>query len=420
MSRDDDAAGRTQLGDPATQLVTDRETYLGQGRHDVGRRIAGDQVELFISGDVASALLGEFQQHTSEFIALHDVGTRAVLRLLGSLASASGAPVQRLTVRRQGQGLALAVLQFVEVALSDDSRVRVYATDIEADSPTRQQLAPLLLACSRLGVLLVGELPPHAMTSALKPLHDALAQGPWPNRELLVVPVGASTALAAQAAWLAGQSGVEIHVTPSAPKPKQAWAYVGGAWNRGHGQGPGGRVMQTVLERAVPRPPVPKTEAATERMGLGPALGWVLGLDSGQAPPAAANNGPAGAGSLPAQKPQAWQAFADRCSVLTGMVACCVFDTDSLRTLAQSGSTTNVARLAKHGATLLAQMQVSVRAIGLKSTPTEAVITTDTHHLLLRRIDGHGGVAVHILLRADQTTPSQARADLDRIAPPVQ
>ena len=418
MSRDDDAAGRARLGDPATQLAADRETYLGQGRQDVGRRIAGDQVELFISGDVASALRVVFQQPGSEFLALHDVGTRASLRLLGSLASASGAPVQRLTVRRQGQGITLAALQFVEVALSDDSRVRLYATDIEADSHTRHQLA-LLLARSRLGVLLLGELPPHAMTSALQPVHDALAQGPWPNRELLVVPVGASTALAAQATWLAGQSGVEIHVTPRAPKPKQAWAYVGGAWNRSHGQGPGARVMQTVLERAVPRPPVPKAEVATQPMGLGPAPGLALE----QAAPAAANNGSAEAGSLPAPAPpttQAWQAFADRCSVLTGLVACCVFDTDSLRTLAHSGSTTNIARLAKHGATLLAQMQVSARAIGLKSTPTEAVITTDTHHLLLRRIDGHGGVAVHILLRADRTTPAQARADLDRIAPPPQ
>lgn len=416
MSRDDNAAGRAQRDDPATQLVTDRDTYLGQGRHGVGRRIADDQVELFVSGDVASALQVEFQQQGSEFLALHDVGTHATLRLLGSLASASGAPVQRLTVRRQGQGITLAALQFVEVALSDGSRVRVYSTDIETDSHTRQQLAPLLLACSRLGVLLVGELPPHAMTSALAPLHEALARGPWPNRELLLVPVGASTALAAQAAWLAGQSGVEIHVTPSAPKPKQAWAYVGGAWNRSHGQGPGAPVMQTVLERAVPRPPVPKAEAATDRMGLGPALDSALG----QAAPAAAHNGPAGAGSLPMPTTQAWQAFADRCSALTGLVACCVFDTDFLRTLAQSGSTANTARLAKHGATLLAQMQVSARAIGLASTPTEAVISTDTHHLLLRRIDGHGGVAVHILLRADQTTPAQARADLDRIAPPDQ
>jgi hypothetical protein len=133
MSRNDDAARRAELDAPATQLVTDRDTYLGQGRHDVGRRIAEGEVELFISSDVATALQGEFQQHSSEFLAVHDVGTRASLRLLSSLASASAAPVQRLTVRRQGQGIALAVLHFVDVTLSDDSRVRVYSTDIEAD-----------------------------------------------------------------------------------------------------------------------------------------------------------------------------------------------------------------------------------------------------------------------------------------------
>jgi len=412
MSRDDVDARRARLDAPATQLVSDRDTYLGQGRHDVGRRIADDQFELFVSSDVRSALLGEFQQHTSEFIALHDVGTRATLRLLSSLASASAAPVQRLTVRRQGQGLALAVLHFVEVALTDDSRVRVYSTDIEADSHTRQQLASLLLACSRLGVMLVGELPPHAMTSALKPLHDALAQGPWPNRELLMVPVGSSTALAAQAKSLAGTSAVQIHVTPSAPKPKQAWAYVGGAWNRAHGQGPGARSMQTVLERAVPRPPVPMPEAPTERMDLGPVVS--------NHPPTATSQHAALAGAAAAAPSPAWQAFADRCSTLKGLVACCVFDTGSLRLLAYSGSPTNAPRLAKHGATLLTQMQVSARALGLDSAPPEAVITSGGHHQLLRHISGHPGVAVHIVLLARQTTPSQARADLDRIAPPAQ
>ena len=408
MSRDEDAARRAERDSPATQLASSRDDYLGQGRHDVGRRIANDEVELFVSSDVVSALQGEFQQHTSEFIALHDVGTHATLRLLSSLANASPAPVQRLTVRRQGLGVALAVLQFVEVVLSDGSRVRVFSTDIEADSHTRRLLTPLLLSNSQLGVLMVGELPPHAMTSALTPLHDALTRGPWPNRELLMVPVGASTALAAQAAWLAGKSGIEIQVTPSASKPKQAWAYVGGAWNRTHGQG--GRVMQTVLERAVPRPAVPATEAPTEPMGLGPAIKTPA--------PIATSHHTTLAGMPPAPEPQAWQAFADRCSGLKGLVACSVFDSSSLRTLAHSGSPTNAARLAKHGAILLTQMLVSARALDLDAAPTEAVITTGTHHLLLRHIDGHAGVAVHILLRADQTTPSQARADLDRIAPP--
>ena len=69
---------------PQTQLVADRDTYLGQNRNDVGRRISDDQFELFISSDVASALQQEFTLHAPEFVALHDVGTSASVRLLTS------------------------------------------------------------------------------------------------------------------------------------------------------------------------------------------------------------------------------------------------------------------------------------------------------------------------------------------------
>jgi hypothetical protein len=152
---------QADLGAPATQIVGDRDAYLG-GQGDVGRRIGEDQVELFITGDVAGALQREFQAHASEFIALHDVGSSGSLRLLGSLAGSAGARVQRLSVRRQGHGLALAVLQFVEVPLADGQRLRVYSTDINADGPARQQVARVLLAFSQLGVLMVGDLPLHA------------------------------------------------------------------------------------------------------------------------------------------------------------------------------------------------------------------------------------------------------------------
>jgi len=417
MSRDPDAARATrqaELDAPATQLVPDRDTYLGQGHHDIGRRIADDQVELFISGDVASALQGEFQQHASEFIALHDVGTRASLRLLGSLAGASASQVQRLTVRRHGHGIALAALQFVEVSLSDGSRLRVYSTDIEADSHARHLMAPLLLAWSRLGVLLVGELPPHAMISALEPVHEALARGPWPNRELLLVPVGASTALAAQGAWLAGPSGVKVHVTPIALKPKLAWSHISGAWNRSHGQGPEPRAMQTVLERAVPRPPVPRSEAPTERMGLGPALNRADLADRAD-PAESAVPQAVKAEPSPPEAPT-WQAYAERCSSLKGLVACCVFDIHTQRPLAHHGSSSGAARLAQQGAILLAQMNLSARAMGLDSDQPDAVISTRLHHQLLRHVGG--SVAVHLVLLADETTPAMAGADLDCIAPP--
>ena len=259
-------ANRDELLAPRTQIVQDRDAYLGQGRNDVGRRISEDQVELFVTGDVAMCLQQEFTLHTPEFIALHDVGTSASLRLLASLAGAAGGRVQRLSIRRQGHGVALAVLQFVEVPLSDGALVRVYSTDINADGPARAQMARMLLAFSRLGVLMVGELPPHALTAQLNPLHDALMRGPWPNRDLLMVPLGSSIALAAQGAQLANQSPVAVHVTPHADKPKHVWNFVGGAWNRLHAgsgisagtsagaaAGTGKRLLPTDLAKAVDR-----------------------------------------------------------------------------------------------------------------------------------------------------------------------
>ena len=42
--------------------------------------------------------------------------------------------MQRLSIRRQGHGVALAVLQFVEMPLADGTPLRVYSTDVNADA----------------------------------------------------------------------------------------------------------------------------------------------------------------------------------------------------------------------------------------------------------------------------------------------
>lgn len=385
---------------PPTQIVADRDTYLGQNRHDVGRRIADDQVELFISSDVSSALEQEFSRHAPEFVAVHDIGTTASLRLLNSMVGAAGSKVQRLTVRRQGQGVALAVLQFVEVPLADGTPVRVYATDINADSAARTQLARVLLAHSRLGVLLIGELPPHALSSQLAPLSEALQRGPWPNRDLLMVPLGSGTALAAQGTQLAGHSAVAVHVTPHANKPRQVWNFIGGAWNRLHNTSAGPRALPTELTLAVPQPPVPASEAATLPMAL----------DALREP-------------APARKPAStrplaqWQAYADRCALIKGTLSCCVFDRQSMQVLAHAGGAPAAERLAQEGATLLAAVQDSLRALGLGEAQQEATISTGAHHLLLRPVHGHPGVAVHLVLSGSAGNLTLARMQLERIVP---
>jgi hypothetical protein len=402
-------ASREDLLAPRTQIVTDRDAYLGQGRHDIGRRISDDQVELFISADVAGSLQREFIQHTPEFIALHDLGTSASLRLLTSLAGAAGARVQRLSVRRQGHGVALAVLQFVEMPMADGTLVRVYATDINADSMTRGHVARVLLAFSRLGVLLVGELPPNALTGQLQPLHEAILRGPWPNRELLLVPLGSSTALAQQASMLSGSSAVAVHVTPQADKPKQAWGFIGGAWNRLNGSTNGQRALPTELSRAVPKPRVPPTEAATQPMELGPPP---------SAPPTPAPVAAPAMSPMPKAGGTRWQAYAERCTLVKGAVACGIFDVHTVQSLAFAGGPPAGDRLAQQGATLLTQMDASSRALGLGPARAEASISTTNHHLLLRPVPGHPGVAVHLVLLASACNLTLARMQLERIEPP--
>lgn len=391
------------LNAPQTQIVADRDTYLGQKRDDVGRRISDTQVELFISSDVASALQQEFARHAPEFVAVHDVGTTAGLRLLDSLAGAARSKVQQLTVRRQGQGVALAAVPFVEVPLADGSVVRIYATDINADNATRTQLARVLLAYSRLGVLLIGELPPHAMSSQLAPLGEALRRDPWPNRDLLMVPLGSGTALAAQGTQLAGHSGVAVHVAPHANRPQLVWNFIGGAWNRLHATPGGQRALPTEMSLAVAQPQIPASEAATEPMEL----------HSLPAPMPAHAVKP-----MPTPGGTPWQAYADRCALIKGSLACCVFDLHSMQPLANSGGPPGAERLALQGTALLAAMQDTTRALGLGRGPAEASVSTASHHLLLRPVPGHPGVAVHLVLSASVGNLTLARMQLERIEPP--
>ena len=411
---------REDLLSPRTQIVNDRDAYLGQGRHDVGRRISDDQVELFVTTDVATALQQEFTLHSPEFITLHDLGMSASLRLLSSLASAADARVQRLSVRRQGHGVALAVLQFVEVPLANGTPVRVYSTDVNGDGGLRAQLARVLLAFSRLGVLMVGELPPHALTAQLAPLREALVRGPWPNRDLLMVPLGSGIALAAQGAQLAHQTSVAVHVTPHAAKPKHVWTFVGGAWNRLHGAADGARALPTELARAVPKPKVPSTQAATEPMPL-EGMGTALKPMAPMAPIAPmAPMAPSVASLTPMPVPGAtsWQTYVNRCLLIKGTVSCCVFDTHSLHAMASAGGPPGADRLAQQGAALLSAMNDASRALGLGPARAEASISTTSHHLVLRPVPGHPGVALHMVLLASASNLTLTRMQLERIEPP--
>jgi hypothetical protein len=315
----------------------------------------------------------------------------------------------------------------------------VYSTDLNADSLTRSKVALMLLAYSRLGALLVGRLPPHALSSQLAPLHEALRKGPWPNRDLLFVPLGSSTALAVQASALAGSTSVAVHVTPHADKPKQAWGFISGAWNRLNGMSSGERALQTEMALAVPPPVVPLSEAPTELMdlraepagdGFKPTLqqpGYGAAAPAPPIPPAppparmAAHTLPAVPVIAPRPMPSpgstSWQDFVERCAQIKGTVSCCVFDMHTMQPLASSGSSPPAERLAQQGTILLSSMNEATRALGLGGGRADATITAAGHHLLLRPVPGHPGIAVHLILLASSANLTLARMQLERISP---
>lgn len=390
-------ASRADLAAPATQIVRDREDYLGQGLHDVGRRIADDQVELFVSGEAAPALQQQLERLAPKYIALHDVGTSATLHLLNALAGAAGARVQRLSIRRQGQGVALAVLQFVEVPLGEGNHVRIYTTDVNADSLTRQQLAMVLLARSRLSVLMLGDMPAPALAQAVGPIQDAMTRVNWTNRDMLVLPLGSGAALAAQAGQLVGSSGVHVRVTPQASRPNDAWSFISGAWNRQQGVAGKASALNPDLAHAVPRPPVPMPEAPTEPMPLEPA--------------------PVKGAPKLSPSPR-WADYAHRCAAIKGVVSCCVFDLGTQFALAHAGGQPSAERLAIQGALLIDAMSNAALALGLGSAPPEAAITLGQQHLVVRPVAGHPGIVLHLVLHASANNLTLARMQLDRVAVP--
>jgi len=399
----------TELLSPATQIVGDKDAYLGNAHSDIGRRIADDQLELFVVCHPAEAMLQQFTQLAPDFIAIHDIGTTSSARLLAAVAVASSRKLQKLVIRRQGYGVALASLQFVELPLQPGRNLRVYTTQIDGDTQTRQQLAQVLLAHSRLAVVMVGDLPPHALESSLQPLRDAIAAGSWPNRQMLIVPLAQAATLPARAAALAGNSGVVVCTTPQVGRPADAWSFISGAWNRLHSntaETPAARTLQPASSAARPLhansfapPPMAPEYAPTQALELSP-------MPSTGAPSAAPQSASGAA---------LWAEYVKRCTAIKGTIECCVFDIDLQRSLAHSGTQRMADRLAAKGAMLHASMSDSAHVLGLGPANPDAAITLDKHYLLLRPMPGRSRVALHMVIDRSHGNIGLARAQLHQI-----
>lgn len=404
-----------ELNSPSTQLAPTRADYLGEDAREIGQRIAEDKLEMFVSCDPAQALQQHFTAFTPDYIALHDIGASMSLRLLTSIAGALGGKLQQLAIRRQGHGIALATLNFVEMPTPGRSKLRIYSGDVDADTQSRRLIASVLLGHSRLGVVMVGDIPVHTLESELQPLRAAVLAGPWPNRNLLLLPMGTNTALAAQASALAGQSGVTVRVTPTAASANDAWAYITGAWNLLRSGGGGPAATRPAPPPAPPRPssalifePAPPRNYARE---MAPTAPVPLDMEEKPARPTIPPSPP----SAPDPVDPRWGRYAQQCGTLKGMVSCCVFDVRAKRALAHAGARPGPDALVAQGAAVLHAMSQASLALGLGHAQPDAAITLTGHHLVLHPLPGCPGIVLHLVLDASIANLTLARMQLLRL-----
>jgi len=395
----------------ATQFLDDEASYLAGPSAEIGRQIGGNERELFVSCAPAEALQQQFEHLHPEFIVVHDIGTTSSRKLLAGIAAASGRVVQRLVVRRQGYGTALATLEFVELPTADNQSLRLYTTEVETESGARADLTRTLLAYSRLAVLMVGEMPGHAIAAALKPLRDAILAGPWLNRTMLILPLASASSLVTHGLDLARGTGVAVRTTPQVTRPADAWAFITGTWSRLRDQTSSGGRRAPELGAFKPnayrpgRPPAstgmppgdtrPMPEQAPETLTLHamPELHVATAV-----PPATLI-----------------ERYVAQISDLNGVVSCCVFDISGGTAIAHGGANPGGAELSAHGSQLLLAMMNTSRALGFGHAMAEAAITLGSHHLLLRAVPRNPGLAMHAVLDKASANLTLARLQILRM-----
>ncbi len=399
----------------ATRFVANKDDYLATQPADIGRPVGDNLRELFVSCDPAPALLQQFDHAQPEFIAVHDVGTGSSRKLLTAVAEATGLPIKKLAIRRQGYGTTLATLEYIEFAGTEGGTLRLYCTEADADTASRQGLARVLLAYSRLGVLMVGDLPGHALASALKPLRDDIITGPWPNRDLLLVPVASTAALAAQGGDLGRGTGVTVRTTPAAARPSDAWNFISGAWGRLRTQiATTGRQIPALAPPPGPAPGptlLPAAEPAAGSFGPAAVTPTLQPLSLRPMPATAQAAGP----QLDAAATELMARYVEQISRLNGMLDVCVFEGASGRSVAQAGSPADAETLGSVGSGLLASIARASLRLGLTSGLADAAITIDSRHLILRSVPRHAALMLHAVLDKQTANLTLARLQILRM-----
>ncbi|HSV70504.1 MAG TPA: hypothetical protein VLI72_10345 [Methylibium sp.] len=400
---------------------------------DIGRPVDDRTRELFVVVDPAEALIQQFDQLRPEYVAVHDLGTNASRKLIGGLAAASQRPVQRLVFRRAGGGMTLATIEFIDCVAANQRTVRLYSTAVEADTAARHAMARVLLARSAVGVVIVGDLPPHALATAFEPWREAALRAEWPCPRMLFLPLGPGTALFDEVGRFRHQTRVEATTMPPVTRPAEVWAHLCGAWNtmqkqRNAGQDPATLPLLgtglAATAAAVPAAAGGAAAAVAPVASMAPVapVAPAAAAPVIQAPPVPA---PPPAARPPTPMPVVGQPaptadeplehYLHQLSHLSGVLSACVFDLASGRPVSHAGARPGPEDLGRYGSAILASIMTGSRAMGLGAAVPDATITLGQHHLVVRAVPGHPGMALHLVLDKPIATLALVMLQLRRL-----
>ncbi|WP_295644088.1 hypothetical protein [uncultured Methylibium sp.] len=415
QSSDRNVITRPPAGAPgweSTRVQTQVTPRLGGGPADddvgdidIGRAVGNNTRELFVACEPAEAMVQQFDHLQPEFVAVSDLGVAASRKLLAGIAAASQRVVQKLVVRRNGAGTVLATIEFVDCPTSNGKAVRLYSTEVDADTHTRQSMARVLLGRARLGVVMVGDLPAHALTSALQPWRDTALRGGWTCRRMLFMPLAAGVALPGEIARFRAATAIEATPTPQVGRPADVWAQLCQAWNTLQQQSKPG-----VSPSALPLLGSPNAAAAAAApAAVAPGQRAMPSAAASPTPMPVVGNTPAPPRDAPLER------YLHDLGQMTGVVSACAFDIMTGRPVGHAGARPGPDELARHGAAMLASMMGASRAMGMGAVVPETAVTLGQHHLLLRPLPAHPGMALHVVLDKPHVTLALVQLQLRRL-----
>jgi hypothetical protein len=408
------AATRMQTA-MATRMAGE-EAYLGRNDRILGTRVGDNAHEMFAICPAGEALQLHFEQHAPNFIAVHDVGSTWSPTFLHELGAALKLPPQVLTIRRQGTGVALATLQFIELPSQRGRPVRVYITAVDADTATRKHVADTLLAFSRLGVLLVDAMPDHMLGTQFNLLRDRMMTVPWNNRDLLMVPRGEVPRLGEHGQRLVDGSLVHVRSAPRTTQTATVWRAIHESWSALRAEitssfAPlhAGTTPSPQAMAPRPMPTVAPSAAAAQAPAPSTPLGQVGGAPITLRPfgaPGVADPAPPATGAA---------GFAQACAALRGAVGCVVFDRTSRHIVALSSNGVDPSNWIPGVAVSLKAANALNDALGGSDATVESVATLERHVILSRTIARHPNLGIAIGFDKAQANLVLHRAQLQRL-----